>query len=334
MDFFSSLSLKRTTKSSKKSNLDIDSAHRLCDSAVSHHPFAVPDLDPDPDLRQRLSPMTSVWSNPTSRSNSSNSMSSPSAKSSASSADSFMSFPRLTPRLTPTPRGSTPRGSTSGSSSTRHFLTNNPWDQRSNTPLPKILPKLPECVIDYDQIIGGSLTQFIRFSNALGQDVMRQAQLVKSLFELQREFILISTGYEFNDSPESGRHFTNPLGSGPAQAAKMREIKIFAARHTYSPHAPHLQFVGDTIGALGWVVAGDKPIHFIRESYDGGKHHVKHIPGTHAESNSRNLSPNTLTNSQLKIHSGWVNIWQNIIIELDSYVREHHSKGFKWKKDS
>ena len=59
----------------------------------------------------------------------------------------------------------------------------------------------------------------------------------------------------------------------------MREIKIFAARHTYSPHAPHLQFVGDTIGALGWVVAGDRPIHFIRESYDGGKHHVKHIPG-------------------------------------------------------
>ena len=48
MDFFSSLSLKRNTKSSKKSNLDIDSAHRLCDSAVSHHPFAVPDLDPDP----------------------------------------------------------------------------------------------------------------------------------------------------------------------------------------------------------------------------------------------------------------------------------------------
>ena len=117
------------------------------------------------DLRQRLSPMTSVWSNPTSRSNSSNSMSSPSAKSSASSADSFMSFPRLTPRLTSTPRGSIPRGSTPGSSSTRHFLTNNPWDQRSNTPLPKILPKLPECVIDYDQIIGGSLTQFIRFSS-------------------------------------------------------------------------------------------------------------------------------------------------------------------------
>ena len=60
---------------------------------------------------------------------------------------------------------------------------------------------------------------------------------------------------------------------------KMREIKTFAARHTYSPYAPHLQFISDTIGALGWVVAGDRPNHFIRESYDGGKHHVKHIPG-------------------------------------------------------
>ena len=117
------------------------------------------------------------------------------------------------------------------------------------------------------------------FLEALGQDVLRQAELVKSLFELQREFILISTGYDLNISPDSGTHFTNPLGSGPAQALKMREIKTFAARHTYSPHAPHLQFISDTIGALGWVVAGDRPNHFIRESYDGGKHHVKHIPG-------------------------------------------------------
>ena len=116
-------------------------------------------------------------------------------------------------------------------------------------------------------------------SDALGQDVARQAQLVKCLFELQREFILISTGYDLNDSPDSGTHFTSPLGSGPAQAMKMREIKYFPARHSYSPYAPHLQFVSDTIGALGWVVSGDRPNHFIRESYDGGKHHVKHIPG-------------------------------------------------------
>ena len=79
----------------------------------------------------------------------------------------------------------------------------------------------------------------------------------------------------------------------------MREIKNFASRHTYryhfaifflfckksavclffSPHAPHLHFIADTIGALGWGVAGDRPSHFVRESYDAGKHHVKNIPG-------------------------------------------------------
>ena len=46
-----------------------------------------------------------------------------------------------------------------------------------------------------------------------------------------------------------------------------------------SSHAPHIHFVADTIGALGWIVSGDRPSHFIRESYDSGKHHVKHIPG-------------------------------------------------------
>ena len=74
--------------------------------------------------------------------------------------------------------------------------------------------------------------------------MLRQAQLVKSLFELQREFILISTGYDLNESPtRSGRHYTNPMGSGPAQAGKMREIKTFAARHAYRllicPHFPY-----------------------------------------------------------------------------------------------
>lgn len=43
-------------------------------------------------------------------------------------------------------------------------------------------------------------------------------------------------------------------------------------------------------------------------------------------------SPSALTDSQIKVHSTWVNIWQNIIIELDTYVRDFHSRGLKWKK--
>ena len=101
----------------------------------------------------------------------------------------------------------------------------------------------------------------------------------------------------------------------------MREIKIFAARHTYSPHAPHLQFVGDTIGALGWVVAGDRPIHFIRESYDGGKHHVKHIPGEMSVTNFCQMSlPTYLTLLKLSSHC-MLSVFEQSLLSLSSLVK-------------
>ena len=76
----------------------------------------------------------------------------------------------------------------------------------------------------------------LRFPDSLGQEVFRQAQIVKTLFDLQREFILCSTGASFSDSPGAdfpSRHLVSPIGSGPAQASKMREVKKFATRHVY-----------------------------------------------------------------------------------------------------
>ena len=43
-----------------------------------------------------------------------------------------------------------------------------------------------------------------------------------------------------------------------------------------------------------------------------------------------NLS--ALTETQLKLHSSWVQTWQNVIIDLDTYVRDFHSRGLKWKQ--
>ena len=45
---------------------------------------------------------------------------------------------------------------------------------------------------------------------------------------------------------------------------------------------------------------------------------------------SINLS--ALTETQLKLHSSWVQMWQNVIIDLDTYVRDFHSRGLKWKQ--
>ena len=41
-----------------------------------------------------------------------------------------------------------------------------------------------------------------------------------------------------------------------------------------------------------------------------------------------------LTAEQVKLHTGWVNAWQNVILDLDSYVRNYHPRGLKWKKSN
>ena len=57
----------------------------------------------------------------------------------------------------------------------------------------------------------------------------------------------------------------------------------------------------DLLGSLGWIVAGDRPSHFIRESYDGGKHHVKHVPGMIAEGGIHKLRLQTHSRYQEEI---------------------------------
>ena len=42
--------------------------------------------------------------------------------------------------------------------------------------------------------------------------------------------------------------------------------------YVYS-HPKHLSYISETIGILGWVVAGPNPNQFIREAYNNGKHY-------------------------------------------------------------
>ena len=50
------------------------------------------------------------------------------------------------------------------------------------------------------------------------------------------------------------------------------------------------------------------------------------------DSKSAPINLSALTDTQLKLHSSWVQTWQNVIIDLDTYVRDFHPRGLKWKK--
>ncbi len=112
--------------------------------------------------------------------------------------------------------------------------------------------------------------------------------MVKYLFELQREFLLISNGYDINGVPVKDERRRSYSGIGLAQGAKMSEVKSFAVRHRYNQNAAHLHLIADTIQILDWIACEDgRPCRFIRESYDLGKHNIKSIPGS-----SQNVSFN------------------------------------------
>lgn len=106
-------------------------------------------------------------------------------------------------------------------------------------------------------------------------------------------------------------------GSGPVQAFKIKEVKSFARRHSSTSRlGPHLQFIAETVGCLGWVVAGNRPCVFIRENYDNGKRHVREIKEIQPKGDRE--------------HSEWIRAWQEVILELEAFVTEFHRNGLVW----
>ena len=161
-------------------------------------------------------------------------------------------------------------------------------------------------VESYDNLIHYSVKLFIRLSRSLGGSVQTQAELVLDLFSIQREFLLSSCN---NRTPSAG--------TGPKQAVKIEDIRKLADKYT-GPQKPHLKFIADTVGAVGWVVMGNRPSQFIRDSYEKGKRHVRDIKKSSARSAVQAL------------HAEWIKAWQEVILDLESFVREWHPYGLIW----
>ena len=86
------------------------------------------------------------------------------------------------------------------------------------------------------------------------------------------------------------------------------------------PHSAHLRFIAETVGAVGWIVMGNRPSQFIRESYDDGKKYVRDIKKSSSRSSKQSL------------HAEWIRAWQEVILDLEAFVREWHPYGLVWGK--
>ena len=96
-----------------------------------------------------------------------------------------------------------------------------------------------------------------------------------------------------------------------------------AASNPDSPHSAFLAFVAETVGAAGWIVVERRPAVFIRESYDGGKRHVREIKKGKNKAGSSSMAA---------LHAEWIRAWQEVILDLEAFVREWHPYGLVWGK--
>ena len=170
--------------------------------------------------------------------------------------------------------------------------------------------KIPKMVHTYDQLIHGAVEEYVRLSEKIGPEVERQANLVKDLFHIQREFLLSSCG---------GDRVPSATGTGPLHNEKMSQIRLHTRQVRDScAHPAHLLFISETIGVMAWIADRSQPGAFIRENYDRGKGNVKAIKQSKS--------------SVQKLHSEWIKSWQEVVLNLETFVNKWHPHGVKWAR--
>ena len=98
----------------------------------------------------------------------------------------------------------------------------------------KLFQSEPPMVLAYNEIISTNLALYLRNSAAIGSLVSRQASMVETLFQLQRQFLLSSCRGNLPNA-----------GSGPSQAEFITKIQKFAMENVriYFNSNPFLHFI-------------------------------------------------------------------------------------------
>ncbi|CAH3018732.1 unnamed protein product [Porites evermanni] len=160
----------------------------------------------------------------------------------------------------------------------------------------------------YDEFLGGKLKTFFKLSDELGGDVKSQVDLVKKLFQAQREFLgkASSTKMPPNDKIAAMIQPTVQL---------RQEVEAFRDRNRKSQFFNHLSAVSEGTEALLWVGAPGKPDIFVRDRKDGAVFYTNRV--------LKDFKQNPK-------HAEWAHSYIAALIELQQYCKEFHPTGVSW----
>uniref|UniRef100_A0A8D0BR06 Adenylyl cyclase-associated protein n=1 Tax=Salvator merianae TaxID=96440 RepID=A0A8D0BR06_SALMN len=163
----------------------------------------------------------------------------------------------------------------------------------------------------FDRLIKGSVAEFLRNSKVLDGDVKLHAEMVRTAFQAQRSFLLLTSQYQEPQESELSV-LLKPISD------KIQEIQMFRERNRGSTMFNHLSAVSESVPALGWIAVSPKPGPYVKEMNDAATFYTNRVLKDYKHSDLR--------------HVDWVKSFLNIWAELQAYIKEYHTTGLTWSK--
>ncbi|XP_066977685.1 adenylyl cyclase-associated protein 1 isoform X3 [Macrobrachium rosenbergii] len=164
-------------------------------------------------------------------------------------------------------------------------------------------------VLAYDDLLSGPFKVFVDCSNQIGGDVATIAKLVQETFINQRAFLVMASKSQRPLDTELPQ-VLEPTGK------KIQEVIAFRESKRQSPLFNHLSAVSESIPGLSWVAVTPAPGPYVKEMGDSAIFYTNRVLKEYREKD--------------KLHVEWVQNWNNVFKELQSYVLAHHTTGLSW----
>jgi adenylyl cyclase-associated protein len=170
-------------------------------------------------------------------------------------------------------------------------------------------PSSAPSVVDYDQLVEEHIKPYVEHSKKAGDLVSKQAELVAQAVQQQRG-LLAKAVQSKKPSQEQLQKLLEPTANLIKQIIELRE------KNRPSPQFNHLSAISEGIGALSWVLISPTPGPFVAE----------------ARASSEFYSNRILKEFKGKeqLHVDWVNAWHGFLVNLQNYVKKHHTTELAW----
>ncbi|KAJ3417612.1 hypothetical protein HDV05_000069 [Chytridiales sp. JEL 0842] len=161
----------------------------------------------------------------------------------------------------------------------------------------------------FDDIINGSLKNFVDIASSIGSVVSEQAVAVQRAFAAQRAFIELAGASKKPDMASL------PALLAPTQT-EIQKILSLQEKSRSSPFFNHLSTVSEGIPALGWVAVEPTPGPFIGDMKDAAQFYANRVVKEYKDKD--------------KTHVNLVQGFAAVLTDLQAYVKKHHTTGLTW----